>query len=406
MHQDRSKLLSILRSLQESSKDPYYAVPFIILSLGALLSLCYVFAVRYPNLRFLTNMCAISYIFFGLLTVWIAVSYNWKPTLFNERYRLIGAFLGNSKTRCTGIKSLFSHTAQSVTLMIFGLLPAILAAWLVQFLNVLGALLALVGEVVLVIHRFKGHRYLLVVLLIFCAPLILLFLEGEYYATAAGSGFLVGILCVEGWISRRRDRKVGEDVAGTLSDFVKRGWNLCGIAHRLIYDKDTIMTFQALVISVALLVYFAGARVMTVLPPDLSSHSGEISTSIDAFKGLLPYVVCIAYCLLSFSPLVAHLVKPFSIKREDNALKPLFNLAVAFVIVALLGPLFFFPVFFILACLFLAGEYFFGADLAVIVSFFAFPEWSARLYSALLVILLFAIPKWFMKRWISPECVS
>jgi len=383
-------------------EDSSNIIPFILFLIALLLLSCLLFEKRFPNLSLLTQFSSLSFMFFGLLCLFIAILHAWKLKRFDDKYDSIKAFLTPFLPETEPKTSLFLATLNHLFLFVAGLAGALLGCWLVHLLDAIGAWMVLVMQAFLVFLSLRGHKDIILGLIILCISPIFLYLHGAYYASAAGAGF---ISCLTYIAKRKHSMHWLKDLhkyESGIADLVFKFYNLCRNAYSLVYDKATKINFKALIVSIFLLLYFAGTNIIKLFPPELKRYSQGLEVNLEQFKPLLPYVVCLLYCLFSFAPIVNHLVKPFIFKDENSSVKIFVNLLIAFFIILCLGPIIFMPVFLMVLCIFFVGEHIFGTDFALIVGFFVFPEWSARFYAAVFVVLLFFTPRKLIQRYVAP----
>lgn len=383
-------------------EDSFNIIPFILILIALLQLSCFLFDKRFPHLSILTNFSSISFMFFGLIFMSIAILHAKKPKIFDDKYSSIEAFLTPSLPEIELETSLFLPTLNYLFRFATGLVMAILGCWLVHFFDAIGAWVVIVIQAFTVFFSLRGDKNIILGLLFLCGVPILSYLQGDYYPSAAVAGF-VSILV---YLAKRKNsmcwlKNLHEYESG-IFDLILRFNKLWRNAYYLVYDNPTKINFQALIVSVLFLLYFAGTNIIQLFPSDIAKFSQDLEVLLEQYKPILPYVVCLLYCLFSFDPIVRHLVKPFNFKNEHSSIKLLVNVLIAFFIILCLGPLMFMPVFLMILCMFFVGENIFGADFSLIVGFFVFPEWSARFYAAGFVILLFFTPRKLIQRWVAP----
>lgn len=328
-------------------EDSINIIPFILCLIALLLISCFLFEKRYPNLSILTQFSSFSFMFFGLLYLIITILHAKRPERFDDKYSSIKAFLTPSLPKAEPKTSLFLATLNHFFLFVVGLAGAILGCWLVHLLDAVGACVVLMMQVFLVFISLRGDKKIILILglIILCGAPIVVFFQGAYYISAAGAGFISSLT----YLAKRKHSmhwlKDLHKYESGIADLVFKFYNLCRNAYSLVYENATKVNFRALIISIFLILYFAGKNIIILFPPEIKKYSQDFEYYLEQVKPLIPYAVCLLYCLFSFVPIVKHLVKPFSFKDESSSVKLFVNLLITFFINLCLGPIIFIPVF-------------------------------------------------------------
>lgn len=355
-----------------------------------------------PTIAVLSRSTALCLLLMTLAVVNMVIESNRSPEVFTMRFETAHSFIKSCGNADPEYQDLFSAVLSTSILFCIGLVPALLAGWLAYTLGLAGAIITLLAEAVVIYLCLRDQGNSVIGVLLLCGIPALGLIIKEYSALSLTAGFVTAVV----WWNRFGSEYVRSyrmaDHARSLASAIKATASLTDIIRRTIFGISQTVHFQGLVIALLLLAFFGGPSIMNALPPDLRVDPSRVIKFQSFLSEGAPYIVSIAYCTMSYALMVEHLVKPFSIRRDNTIGKVAINLMIAAILTILLGPLMFLPVLLILILLFIVGEKTIGTQFVLVLSFFVFPRWSATLYSAMFAMLLMTVPVKSISRWLDP----
>ncbi|MCK4644034.1 hypothetical protein KAU32_10430 [bacterium] len=201
--------------------------------------------------------------------------------------------------------------------------------------------------------------------------------------------FAVSLSLIPLFVFRKIGFKTKLNVSTSFKQFYKLIFAEINIVKKRIYDKETLISFQATIISLVLVSYIVVPILINLLPTEYSISGMKYMDFINKYKGYLPYIVYFMYSMILVAPMFSYIIgkiSPKIIKR--TFIKFLFELLLLFLITIMILPTIIAMTIIFSLLTIAVGDMIFGVEYILIIGFFTFPNLAAYFYSFIATIFL------------------
>lgn len=234
-----------------------------------------------------------------------------------------------------------------------------------------------------------------IIFILILLPLYALFFYQENYVPIMIlNGLLVGVGISLKWDKFRKNLKLNLKDTRLSKLRIFELFNVVqNVADKLSSTnrfKEEIVNIQALVIAIALIIFVILPRISFMFSQNLVLTIEEFNNYIIEHKDIIPVFVLFGYLILSIG-LSIEFINKFYTNEKNSFNVILYNFLVFTMMFFMMIPYTIISMF-LFAIIVGLGNLVFGIDFAIILGFFIFPNWIARLHSYQIAIFILTFP--------------
>lgn len=340
-----------------------------------------------------------AFLLTGIITIALLVIFICKKHIFLVNYKSILQKIETFNDSQQKKKSVLLESIEYLVIFFFIGVFTIFLLWVQYHTSpIVVYLLCIVSLVLFITMHFESFKKDIkgaMIFLLMVLPLFVLFLFNEQYSGAIVlNGLILGIgfsLKWDKYKKQLRNKIPSFRIKSTKYKELIIAIN--DIASKLSESKRfkrEILNTQALVISLSIIIFVLFPRISFLFTENIITKINNFIEYVLTHKDEIPFYVFFAYILLSIT-LTIDFINSFYTNENKRFINRLYNLLVFFIMIAMMIP-YTLIAFLIFAIVVGVGYSIFGIDFAIILGFFVFPNWIAKLHSYQIAIFVLAFP--------------